>query len=66
VKKIKIGVFGVGRGTTLAKAFMLLGCDIVAVCDARPASIDDRVKSALPNATEEMRARFRTGLGIQK
>ncbi|MBQ8407563.1 MAG: Gfo/Idh/MocA family oxidoreductase [Clostridia bacterium] len=33
MEKIRIGVFGVGRGMDIAKNFMLLGCDIVAVCD---------------------------------
>lgn len=33
MKKLKIGVFGVGRGMDIAKNFMLLGCDIVAICD---------------------------------
>lgn len=33
MKKLKIGVFGVGRGTHIAKNFMLLNCDIVAICD---------------------------------
>ena len=33
--KMKIGVFGAGRGMDLATNFMLLGCDIVALCDAR-------------------------------
>ena len=33
MKKIKIGVFGAGRGIEIAKNFMLLGCDIVALCD---------------------------------
>ncbi len=50
MKKLKIGVFGVGRGTALAKAFMLLGCDIVAICDDRPSRIDSCVKSTLPDA----------------
>lgn len=31
---LKIGVFGVGRGTTLARNFMMLNCDIVAICDS--------------------------------
>ncbi len=31
--KIKIGVFGAGRGITLAESFILLGCEIVALCD---------------------------------
>ena len=33
MKKIKIGIFGVGRGMYLAKDFMLLGADVVAICD---------------------------------
>lgn len=35
MNKLKIGVFGAGRGMDLATNFMLLGCDIVALCDAR-------------------------------
>ena len=33
MEKIKIGVFGAGRGMDIARNFMLLGCDIVALCD---------------------------------
>ncbi|MBO4940398.1 MAG: Gfo/Idh/MocA family oxidoreductase [Clostridia bacterium] len=33
MEKIKIGVFGAGRGVDLAKSFMLLGCEIVALCE---------------------------------
>ena len=33
MKKIKVGIFGVGRGMDLAKDFMLLGADIAAICD---------------------------------
>lgn len=33
MKKLKIGLFGVGRGMDIAKNFMLLDCEIVAVCD---------------------------------
>lgn len=33
MKKIKIGVFGAGRGIDIAINFMMLDCDIVAVCD---------------------------------
>ncbi|MBQ2711958.1 MAG: Gfo/Idh/MocA family oxidoreductase [Clostridia bacterium] len=33
MKKLKIGVFGAGRGVDLAKSFMLLNCEIVALCD---------------------------------
>ena len=36
MKKLKIGVFGTGvRGIDLAKNFLLLGCDVVAVCEFR-------------------------------
>ena len=42
MKKLKIGVFGTGRGMDIAKNFMLLGCDIVAVCDERK----ERLKKA--------------------
>ena len=33
MKKIRIGVFGSGRGSFVAKNFMMLGCEIVAMCD---------------------------------
>ena len=33
MKRIKIGVFGVGRGISLAKNMMLCNADIVALCD---------------------------------
>ena len=33
MEKIRIGIFGVGRGMDIARNFMLLGCDIVAICD---------------------------------
>ena len=33
MKKIRVGVFGVGRGMDLAKNFMLLNAEIVAICD---------------------------------
>ena len=31
--KLRIGVFGVCRGTQLAECFVLAGCEIVAICD---------------------------------
>ena len=40
MKKIKVGVFGVGRGSDLAKNFMLLNCDIVALCDNNKERMD--------------------------
>ena len=33
MKKLRIGIFGAGRGVGLAKVFLLLGAEIVAVCD---------------------------------
>jgi len=33
MKKIKIGVFGAGRGVDLVNNFDLLGCEVVALCD---------------------------------
>ena len=33
MSKIKVGVFGAGRGMDIARHFMLLGCEIVALCD---------------------------------
>lgn len=41
MERIKIGVFGAGRGASIAKNFMMLNCDIVALCDNRP----DRLQS---------------------
>ena len=40
MKKLRLGVFGVGvRGRALASTFMLLNCDIVAVCDKRESEL---------------------------
>ena len=33
MEKLRIGLFGAGRGMTLAKNFLLLGAEIVAICD---------------------------------
>jgi len=33
MSKLKVGVFGAGRGIDIAKNFMLQDCDIVALCD---------------------------------
>lgn len=33
MKKIRIGIFGAGRGVDVAKNLMLLDCEIVALCD---------------------------------
>ena len=41
---IKIGVFGVRRGMDIAKNFLLLGCDIVAICDNHPERREEAAK----------------------
>ncbi len=33
MKKYKVGIFGTGRGMSLARDFMKLNCEIVAICD---------------------------------
>ena len=33
MKTLRVGLFGVGRGMDLARSFMLLGAEIVAICD---------------------------------
>ena len=48
MEKIKIGVFGVGRGSDLAKNFMLLDAEIVAVCDFNKERMDNALKN-FPN-----------------
>ena len=45
MKNIKIGVFGAGtRGMWLSRAFMMLGCEIVALCDTRDAEMQRTAK----------------------
>ena len=44
MKKIKVGIFGVGRGMDLAKDFMLLGADIAAICDFNKERLDAATK----------------------
>ena len=34
MSKIKIGVFGVGRGMDIVKNFLLQDCELVAICDS--------------------------------
>lgn len=43
MKKIKVGIFGTGRGFDVAHNFMMLNCDIVAICDFH----EERRKNAL-------------------
>ena len=44
MQKIKIGVFGVGRGMDLVKEFLLLGADVVALCDFHQDRLDAATK----------------------
>ncbi len=44
MKKLKIGVFGVCRGMTVARDFMLLNCDIVAICDCHEERLQKAAK----------------------
>ncbi len=39
-KRLKVGVFGAGRGSFLATNFMLLNCDIVAICEKNEARLN--------------------------
>ena len=45
MRKMKIGIFGVGRGMDLARDFMLLGADIVAICDCRKERLEQACKN---------------------
>ncbi len=45
MKKIKIGIFGAWRGSHVAENFMLLNCDIVALCDKRPEARERAIKT---------------------
>ena len=46
MKRVKVGIFGTGvRGRTPAECFMLLNCDIVAVCELKERSAEiDKIK----------------------
>lgn len=45
MSKIKVGVFGAGRGVDLAHNFIALGCEIVALCDFD----ENRLKEGVEN-----------------
>jgi len=44
MSKLKIGIFGAGRGTTIARNFMMLNCDVVAICDFSPERLKKPMK----------------------
>ena len=48
MKKFKIGILGVGRGRYLARDFMLLGAEVVAICDSSKERMDIAVKNLWP------------------
>lgn len=45
MKRLKIGIFGAHRGMDIAVNFMHLDCEIVAVCDSRPAQVEEAIKA---------------------
>ena len=45
MKKIRVGVFGVGRGMDIAKCFMLADAEIVAICDNHKERREKALKS---------------------
>ena len=49
MEKIRIGVFGVGRGMALAKCFMLQNAEIVAICDNHEQRREAAVKRLDPS-----------------
>ncbi len=44
MKKIKIGIFGAGRGIDIANNLMLLDCEIVALCDFNEERLNNGLK----------------------
>ena len=48
MKKLRVGIFGAGRGVGLAKVFLLLGAEIVAVCDFN----EERMQRAIDKLPE--------------
>ena len=44
MKKLRVGVFGAGRGADIAGNFMMLGCEIVAICDFHKERREDAAK----------------------
>jgi len=44
MKKLRIGIFGAGRGADLAKNFTMQNCIIVAICDNRPERLERGLK----------------------
>ena len=49
MKKLRIGIFGVGRGTGLGRDCLMLNCDVVALCDSRRETMD-KARAVFPDA----------------
>jgi len=45
MKKVRLGIFGTGRGVSLGKSAMVAGAEIVAVCDANKERLEKGIKS---------------------
>ena len=45
MNKLKVGIFGAGRGVDLAHSFLALGCDVVALCDFNEKRLEQGVKN---------------------
>jgi len=52
MKKIKVGIFGAGRGMEIAKNFMLLDAEIVAICDSHKERRESAVKNLYKGVAE--------------
>ena len=50
MRKLRIGIFGIGRGLHLASDFIRNGCEIAAVCDFHPARLQKAVDQLGPLA----------------
>ena len=44
MERIRIGVFGAGRGAYVAKNFMMLNAEIVAICDRHKERLESAMK----------------------
>ena len=51
MRKIKVGIFGAGRGTDVGRSFVLAGADIVALCDNIPERLE-MGKKRLPDGVK--------------
>ena len=49
MKKLRIGIFGAGRGTGLGRCFLMQNCEIVALCDSRAETME-KARAVFPDA----------------